>query len=133
MPGGKGRALGQIIDLSGRVLRTDGSPVSGARLEIWQANAAGRYTNPIDKNPAPVDPNFEGVALLKSAADGSYRILTVKPGAYPDPAGGMRAPHIHFDVHRIYTDWLYKCIFPGTFQRHGHSGKHHAGRHRDVH
>ena len=113
MPGGKGRALGQIIDLSGRVLRTDGSPVSGARLEIWQANAAGRYTNPIDKNPAPVDPNFEGVALLKSAADGRYRILTVKPGAYPDPAGGMRAPHIHFDVTSDQYRLVTQMYFPG--------------------
>jgi protocatechuate 3,4-dioxygenase beta subunit len=98
VPGRAGRALGQVIEISGRVLRTDGSPVMGAALEIWQANAAGRYANPIDKNPAPLDPNFEGVALLHTTEEGRYRILTIKPGAYPDPGGGMRTPHIHFDV-----------------------------------
>lgn len=113
VPGGTGRALGQLIDLSGRVLRTDGTPVSGARIEIWQANAAGRYVNPIDKNPAPLDPNFEGVALLKSTADGRYRILTVKPGAYPDPAGGMRTPHIHFDVTSDQYRLVTQMYFPG--------------------
>jgi protocatechuate 3,4-dioxygenase, beta subunit len=113
IPGQTGHALGQIIDLSGRVLRTDGTAVSGARIEIWQANAAGRYVNPIDKNPAPLDPNFEGVALLKSAADGRYRILTVKPGAYPDPAGGMRAPHMHFDVTSDEYRLVTQMYFPG--------------------
>jgi protocatechuate 3,4-dioxygenase beta subunit len=111
--GRKAGALGQVIDLSGRVLRTDGTPVSGARIEIWQANAAGRYIHPIDKNPAPLDPNFEGVALLKSAVDGRYRVLTVKPGAYPDPAGGMRAPHIHFDVTSDQYRLVSQMYFPG--------------------
>ncbi len=60
IPGRAGHASGQVIDLSGRVLRTDGSIVKGARMEIWQANAAGRYEHPIDKNPAPLDPNFDG-------------------------------------------------------------------------
>jgi len=113
IPGRRARALGQVIDLSGRVLRTDGTPVGDARIEIWQANAAGRYLNPIDKNPAPIDPNFEGVALLKSAADGRYRILTVKPGAYPDPAGGMRTPHIHFDVTSDEYRLVTQMYFPG--------------------
>lgn len=98
LPNRTGRAAGQIIELNGRVLRVDGSPISKARIEIWQANAVGRYTNPIDRNPAPLDPNFKGVAVLHSAADGAYRIRTIKPGPYPDPAGGTRAPHIHFQV-----------------------------------
>ena len=93
-----GRASGQVIELSGRVIRVDGVPIPGAAIELWQANAAGRYSNPIDRNPAPIDPNFIGVALLRSSADGRYRVRTIKPGPYPDPAGGMRAPHIHFDV-----------------------------------
>ncbi len=113
IPGKTRRALGQVMELSGRVLRTDGTAVSGAGIEIWQANAAGRYRNPIDKNPAPLDPNFEGVALLKSAADGRYRILTVKPGPYPDPAGGMRAPHIHFDVISDQYRLVTQMYFPG--------------------
>jgi protocatechuate 3,4-dioxygenase beta subunit len=98
IPGRPGRALGQVIEVSGRVLRMDGSPVKGAAMEVWQANAAGRYAHPLDKNPAPLDPSFEGVALLHTTEEGRYRILTVKPGAYPDPAAGMRTPHIHFDV-----------------------------------
>ena len=113
IPGRKARALGQVIDLSGRVLRTDGTPVRDARIEIWQANAAGRYVNPVDKNPAPIDPNFEGVALIKSTAEGRYRILTVKPGAYPDPAGGMRTPHIHFDVTSDQYRLVTQMYFPG--------------------
>jgi protocatechuate 3,4-dioxygenase, beta subunit len=113
IPGRPGRALGQVIDLSGRVLRTDGSIVRGARMEIWQANAAGRYANPIDKNPAPLDPNFEGVALLQTTDDGRYRILTVKPGAYPYSGGGMRTPHIHFDVTSDDYRLVAQMYFPG--------------------
>jgi len=98
VPGRPGCATGQIIEISGQVLRVDGSPVKRATMEVWQANAAGRYANPLDKNPAPLDPNFEGVALLRTTDDGRYRILTVKPGAYPEVTGTMRTPHIHFDV-----------------------------------
>lgn len=113
IPGRAARALGQVIEVSGRVLRTDGSPVKGAAMEIWQANAAGRYANPIDKNPAPLDPNFEGVALLRTNEEGRYRILTIKPGAYPDPAGGMRTPHIHFDVTSDDYRLVAQMYFPG--------------------
>ena len=113
IPRHPGRALGQVIELSGRVLNVDGSPVKGAALEIWQANAAGRYANPIDKNPAPLDPNFQGVALLHTTAQGRYRILTVKPGAYPDPSGGMRTPHIHFDVTSDDYRLVAQMYFPG--------------------
>ena len=107
------RPKGQIIELSGRVLRTDGSRLPKAVIEIWQANAAGRYINPVDKNPAPIDPDFKGLALLRADADGAYRIRTIKPGPYPDPVGGMRTPHIHFDVtagdYRLVT----QMYFPG--------------------
>ncbi len=97
-PGHKARALGQVIELTGRVLDTKGRPLPHAAMTIWQANAAGRYTNPVDKNPAPLDPNFLGVASFGVAADGGYRLRTIKPGAYPEPSGTMRTPHIHFDV-----------------------------------
>lgn len=113
IPGRPSRALGRVIEVSGRVLRTDGSHVKDAAIEVWQANAAGRYTNPIDKNPAPLDPNFEGVALLRTNDEGRYRILTVKPGAYPDPAGGMRTPHIHFDVTSDDYRLVVQMYFPG--------------------
>jgi protocatechuate 3,4-dioxygenase beta subunit len=113
LPGRTARAAGQIIELTGRILRVDGSPIPKAKIEIWQANAAGRYTNPVDRNPAPLDPNFKGVAVLHSAADGAYRFRTVKPGPYPNPAGGMRTPHIHFEV--TAGDYLLatQMYFPG--------------------
>jgi protocatechuate 3,4-dioxygenase beta subunit len=113
VPGRPGRATGQIIEISGQVLRVDGSPVKRATMEVWQANAAGRYANPLDKNPAPLDPNFEGVALLRTTDDGRYRILTVKPGAYPEATGTMRTPHIHFDVASDEYRLVAQMYFPG--------------------
>ena len=96
--GRTGRAAGQIIEVTGRVINRRGEPVAGARLEIWQANAHGRYTHPSDRNPAPIDPNFEGYAVLTTDSDGNYRFRSIKPGAYPEDSGALRAPHIHFDV-----------------------------------
>src|SRR5258708_107040 len=69
IPGRTGRASGQVIDLSGRVLRTDGSIVKGARMEIWQANAAGRYEHPIHKKPAPLHPHFARLAPFPRSND----------------------------------------------------------------
>ena len=113
-PGRKsGRALGKVIQITGRVLDISGRPLPKAALTAWQANAAGRYTNPVDNNPAPLDPNFLGVVSFAVAADGSYRLRTVKPGAYPEPSGTLRTPHIHFDVvngdYRLVT----QMYFPG--------------------
>ena len=99
IPGRPGRAAGKVIHLSGRVVNPQGQPVQGARVEIWQANTHGRYTHPSDHNPAPLDPNFEGFAVVTTDAEGRYRIKTIKPGAYPaGPDARMRPPHIHFDV-----------------------------------
>ncbi|HMG60233.1 MAG TPA: intradiol ring-cleavage dioxygenase, partial [Burkholderiales bacterium] len=80
IPGRPGRASGKVIHLSGRVVNPQGQPVQGARLEIWQANTHGRYTHPGDHNPAPLDPNFEGFAVVTTDAEGRYRIKTIKPG-----------------------------------------------------
>ncbi len=91
--GREGRAKGSLLYVSGRVLNTKGEPVPDAILEIWQANAAGRYAHPGDDNKAPLDPNFQGYAKIRTGADGSYRIKTIMPGAYDN-----RTPHIHFDV-----------------------------------
>jgi protocatechuate 3,4-dioxygenase beta subunit len=98
IPGKPGRAEGQVIHVMGRVLNLAGQPVQGARMEIWQANTHGRYTHPSDTNPAPLDPNFEGFAVLTTDAEGRYRFTTIKPGAYPAGPGLMRPPHIHFEV-----------------------------------
>jgi protocatechuate 3,4-dioxygenase beta subunit len=102
--GRAGRAAGQVVHVMGRVLDSGGRPLAGVTIEVWQANAHGRYAHPGDDNPAPLDPNFEGYATLTTDAEGRYRFKTIKPGAYP--AGRTRRPpHIHFDV-RGPTDRL---------------------------
>jgi protocatechuate 3,4-dioxygenase, beta subunit len=109
--GKTGRAAGQVIHVMGRVINRQGQPVKGARLEIWQANAQGRYTHPSDSNRAPLDPNFQGYAALVTDTEGRYRFKTIKPGAYLGDSGAMRAPHIHFDVrgevNRIVTQMYF--------------------------
>jgi protocatechuate 3,4-dioxygenase beta subunit len=97
--GGGARARGQIIEVSGRVLARDGAPQANARLEIWQANAVGRYAHPGDNRAdVPLDPDFQGYAELQTDADGQFRILTVRPGSYPVEGLFRRSPHIHFDI-----------------------------------
>jgi protocatechuate 3,4-dioxygenase beta subunit len=96
--GGCGVAQGQKLHLAGRVLDRNGGPVANARLEIWQANAFGKYRHPSDTNPAPLDPNFIGFAELATGVDGCYKLATIKPGAYPARANILRPPHSHFAV-----------------------------------
>jgi protocatechuate 3,4-dioxygenase beta subunit len=98
VPGRPGRAEGQILNVMGRVLNLKGEPVRNAKVEVWQANAHGRYTHPSDHNPAPLDPNFEGSAGLTADSDGRYRFKTIKPAAYPAGPNRMRPAHIHFQV-----------------------------------
>ena len=98
VPGRAGRAQGQVLNVMGRVLNLAGEPVRNATVEVWQANAHGRYTHPSDPNPAPLDPNFDGSAMLKTDADGRYRFTTIKPAAYPTGPNTMRPAHIHFQV-----------------------------------
>jgi protocatechuate 3,4-dioxygenase, beta subunit len=97
VPGRSGQAQGQIIYLGGSVLDRAGNPVRGAKLEIWQANTFGRYTHPNDDNPAPLDPNFEGFAVVETDDDGRYNLKTIKPAAYR-AGSAMRPSHIHFEV-----------------------------------
>jgi protocatechuate 3,4-dioxygenase, beta subunit len=94
----KPRAQGQLLYLLGQVLNAKGTPVKGVEVEIWQANAAGRYSHPADGNPAPLDPNFEGYGVATTDAEGRYRFKTVLPGAYQVVSGWDRAPHIHFQL-----------------------------------
>src|SRR5438128_11599901 len=98
VPGRPGRAEGQVLNVMGRVLNLKGEPVRNAKAEVWQANAHGRYTHPSDPNPAPLDPNFEGSAILSTDTDGRYRFKTIKPAAYPAGPNTMRPAHIHFQV-----------------------------------
>jgi len=96
--GHKARAEGKVIHVAGRVVDIKGEPVKGAKIEIWQANAHGRYSHPSDPNTAPLDPNFQGSAVLRTDAEGRYRFKTIKPSPYPLSATELRTPHIHFDI-----------------------------------
>ena len=115
--GHSGEPLGERIIVSGRVVDDGGRPVPNALLEVWQANAAGRYVHEQDQHPAPLDPNFTGAGRTITAADGGYRFVTVKPGAYPwrNHANAWRPAHIHFSVFgRAFSQRLVtQMYFPG--------------------
>lgn len=106
--GTRGAAKGQVIEVAGRVLDPDGRPVAGAQIDLWQANAAGRYAHPGDRNPAPLDPDFQGSARLVADGEGRYRFRTIRPGAYEE-----RTPHIHFDVRGRAQRVITQMYFPG--------------------
>jgi protocatechuate 3,4-dioxygenase beta subunit len=95
-----GEPLGERITVSGRVLDANGRPVRRQLVEIWQANAAGRYAHPVDQHPAPLDPNFTGAGRCLTDDVGHYRFVTVKPGAYPwgNHPNAWRPAHIHFSL-----------------------------------
>ena len=98
VPGRPGRAQGQLLYVSGRVLDRTGTPVRSGKVQIWQANCHGRYDHPNDSNPAPLDPGFIGFAVVETDSDGRYSFKTIKPAAYPASPGRMRPSHIHFEV-----------------------------------
>ncbi len=95
-----GEPQGQRIIVYGRVLDGDGRPVPHMLVEIWQANAAGRYAHDNDQHPAPLDPNFTGAGRCVTDADGRYEFITIKPGAYPwrNHPNAWRPAHIHFSL-----------------------------------
>ncbi len=111
--GRPGTAKGQIIRLGGRVLNRYGEPVRGGKLEIWQANSFGRYRHPNDDNPAPLDDNFEGFAVVHTDDDGYYSLKTVKPAAYPVSSTTMRPAHIHFEVFGKSERFVTQMYFQG--------------------
>lgn len=98
-PGG-GKALGERIIVAGRVLDEDGQAVPGVMIELWQANAAGRYDHARDQHDAPCDPYFHGAGRVFSDEDGHYRFTTIKPGAYPwrNHHNAWRPNHIHYSL-----------------------------------
>ncbi|MGQ0663171.1 MAG: protocatechuate 3,4-dioxygenase subunit alpha [Pseudomonadota bacterium] len=91
-------AAGQRIRIEGRVLDGDGAPVVDAVLEIWQANAAGRYDHPEDTQEKPLDPNFRGFGRVCTNAEGWYRFTTVRPGPVPGRGNALQAPHINVSI-----------------------------------
>lgn len=112
-----GEPIGERIIVTGRVLGGDGRPVRNTLVEVWQANAAGRYRHHHDRHPAPLDPNFTGAGRCLTDGDGRYRFVTIKPGAYPwrNHDNAWRPAHIHFSVFgRAFTDRLVtQMYFPG--------------------
>jgi protocatechuate 3,4-dioxygenase, beta subunit len=112
------RALGAMSIVTGRVLDDTGAPVSGALVEIWQADSNGRYAHWRETAyPAPIDPNFIGVGQCHTDADGEYRFLTIKPGPYPwgNHPNAWRPSHIHFSVlgPSLGTRLVTQMYFPG--------------------
>ncbi|HEY4887437.1 MAG TPA: protocatechuate 3,4-dioxygenase subunit beta [Candidatus Dormibacteraeota bacterium] len=112
-----GEPLGQRIIISGRVLDSDGRPVRHTLVEVWQANAAGRYVDPVDAHAAPLDPNFTGAGRCLTDGEGRYRFVTVKPGAYPwrNHENAWRPAHVHFSLFgtQLASRLVTQMYFPG--------------------
>jgi protocatechuate 3,4-dioxygenase, beta subunit len=112
-----GEPLGERIVVEGRLLDGDGRPIPHTLVEVWQANAAGRYRHDGDRHPAPLDPNFSGAGRCVTDGEGRWRFVTVKPGAYPwrNHHNAWRPAHIHFSVFgRAFVQRLVtQMYFPG--------------------
>ncbi|MDT8363030.1 MAG: protocatechuate 3,4-dioxygenase [Nitrosomonas sp.] len=111
--GRAGVAQGDPVLIAGRVMSIQGHPIRQARVEIWQANSAGRYLHPQDTNPAEIDPDFQGFAAVLTDADGAFLFKTVLPGAYPASSAWVRPPHVHFKImHKRYATLITQMYFP---------------------
>jgi len=112
-----GEPLGERIVVTGRVLDERGRPVPNTLVEVWQANAAGRYVHKVDQHNAPLDPNFFGGGRCVTDAEGRYRFYTVKPGAYPwgNHVNAWRPNHIHLSLFgpSYLTRLVTQMYFPG--------------------
>ncbi|MGH2607623.1 MAG: protocatechuate 3,4-dioxygenase subunit beta, partial [Tepidiformaceae bacterium] len=112
-----GEPIGQRIILAGRVLDGDGTPIPSTLVEVWQANAAGRYAHANDEHDAPLDPNFTGGGRCLTGADGRYRFVTIQPGAYPwqNHPNAWRPAHVHFSLFgpAFATRLITQMYFPG--------------------
>jgi len=112
-----GEPLGERVVVSGRVLDEDGRPVRDTLVEVWQANAAGRYRHKNDGHGAPLDPNFSGCGRVVTDHEGNYRFVTIKPGAYPwkNHYNAWRPAHIHFSLFgpAFLTRLVTQMYFPG--------------------
>jgi len=123
-------AKGDIIYIEGGVFDTDGNPIADAVVEIWQANAEGRYNHPRDKSQNQIDPYFQGWAVVPSGNQGQFKFKTIMPGAYGISRTRMRTPHIHYKISKQgYTELTTQMYFPnqalnetdGILNRHSKS------------
>jgi len=109
--------LGERIVVAGKVMDEDGRPIQRTLVEVWQANAAGRYYHDRDQHEAPLDPNFTGAGRTMTDDEGNYRFVTIKPGAYPwrNHANAWRPAHIHFSLFGpcFLTRLITQMYFPG--------------------
>jgi len=112
-----GQPLGERMLVHGRVLDEDGRPVRSALVEVWQANAAGRYLHKVDQHDAPLDPNFSGAGRVITDDEGRFQFRTIKPGAYPwgNHYNAWRPQHIHFSLFGagILSRLVTQMYFPG--------------------
>jgi protocatechuate 3,4-dioxygenase, beta subunit len=112
-----GQPLGERIIVSGRVLDDGGTPVRNTLIEVWQANAAGRYLHNVDNHAAPLDPNFTGAGRTLTDQNGFYQFVTIKPGAYPwrNHDNAWRPAHVHFSLFgpAFATRLVTQMYFPG--------------------
>jgi protocatechuate 3,4-dioxygenase, beta subunit len=113
----KGEPLGERIIVHGHVLDEDGRGVPDTLVEVWQCNAAGRYIHKVDQHDAPIDPNFTGAGRTVTDANGYYRYITIKPGAYPwrNHHNAWRPAHIHLSLfgHSFLSRLVTQMYFPG--------------------
>jgi protocatechuate 3,4-dioxygenase, beta subunit len=112
-----GEPIGERIVVAGRVMDEDGRPVPNTLIEIWQANAAGRYVHVVDQHPAPLDAHFTGAGRVVTDAEGNYRFVTIKPGSYPwrNHHNAWRPAHIHLSLFgaSFLSRMVTQMYFPG--------------------
>jgi protocatechuate 3,4-dioxygenase beta subunit len=112
-----GKPVGEHIIVSGRIMDENSRPVRNTLVEIWQANAAGRYLHKVDQHDAPLDPNFTGCGHTVTDSEGRYRFVTIRPGEYPwkNHHNAWRPAHIHFSIFgpAFATRIVTQMYFPG--------------------
>lgn len=111
----KSAAGGETVSIQGRVLDGDGKPVNDALIEIWQANAQGKYAHPDDVQDKPLDAGFKGFGRVATGDNGEFRFVTIKPGRVPAPGGALQAPHLVVAVFMrgLLKHLVTRMYFPG--------------------